>query len=151
MRDLRISVNEGEISEEDARREGDEMRRNLEREIHAAHRRIDFESQERRIHQSMEEGRISEEDGERRLAEMHRRFESEYSRMHERHREMRRHHDDREHVEESRYWEDEDELWERVAMGLKAAVRLGRMSETEAREIWEEWREEDQFDQEEDE
>ena len=74
------------------------MRRNLEREIHAAHRRIDFESQERRIHQSIEEGRMSEEDGERRLVEMHRRFESEERRMHERHREMRRHHDDREHV-----------------------------------------------------
>jgi hypothetical protein len=47
MRGLRIAVREGEISEEDARREGDEMRRNLEREIHAAHRRIDFEAQER--------------------------------------------------------------------------------------------------------
>ena len=39
------------------------MRRNLEREIHAAHRRIDFESQERRIYQSIEDGRMSEEDG----------------------------------------------------------------------------------------
>jgi len=26
---------------------------------------------------------------------------------------------------------------------MKAAVRLGKMSEHEAREIWEEWREED--------
>jgi hypothetical protein len=43
MRGLRIAVREGEISEEEARREGDEIRRNLEREIHAAHRRIDFE------------------------------------------------------------------------------------------------------------
>ena len=64
---MHIAVREGEISEEDARREGDEMRRNLEREIHAAHRRIDFEAQERRIHQSIEDGRMSEEDGERLL------------------------------------------------------------------------------------
>ena len=45
------------------------MRRNLEREIHAAHRRIDFEAQQRRIHESIEEGRISEEDGGRRLVD----------------------------------------------------------------------------------
>ena len=109
----------------------DEMRRNLEREIHAAHRRIDFEAQERRIHQSIEEGRMSEEDGERRLVEMHRRMESEERRMHDRER-MRRHHEEREHRGERRYWEDEEELWEQVAQGLKAAVRLGRMSEGEA-------------------
>ena len=53
------------------------MRRNLEREIHMAHRRIDFEGQERRIEQEMESGRITEEEGERRLAEMQRRIESE--------------------------------------------------------------------------
>ena len=42
---------------------------------------------------------------------------------------MRRHHEEREHRGERRYWEDEEELWEQVAQGLKAAVRLGRMSE----------------------
>ena len=140
MRDLHIAVREGVISEENARMEGDEMRRNLEHEIHAAHRRIDFESQERRIHQSIEEGRMSEEDGERRLVEMHRRMEMEERRVHDREREVRRHHEEREHPQGRRYWEDEEELWEQVAQGLKAAVRLGRMSEGEAREIWEEWR-----------
>ena len=140
MRDLHIAVSEGEIREEEARRKGDELRRNLEREIHAAHRRIDFEVQESRIHQSIEEGRISEEDGERRLVEMHRKMESEERRMDDRDRAVRRHHEEREHRGERRYWEDEEELWERVAQGLKAAVRLGRMSEGEAREIWEEWR-----------
>ena len=144
MRDLRISVNEGEISEEDARREGDQMRRNLEREIHAAHRRIDFEAQQHRIHQSIEDGRMSKEDGERRLVELHRRIELEERRIHDREREMRGHHEEREHGEERRYWEDEEELWEQVAQGLKAAVRLGRMSEGEAREIWEEWRNHDE-------
>lgn len=147
MRGLRIAVREGEISEEDARREGDEMRRNLEREIHAALRRIDFEGQERRIQQSIEEGRISEEDGERRLVEMHRRMESEERKMHDREREVHRHHQEGEHRGERRYWEDEEELWERVAQGLKAAVRLGRMSEGEAREIWEEWRHHDEEDE----
>ena len=38
-----------------------------------------------------------------------------------------------------------------MADGLKAAVRLGRMSEGEAREIWEEWREEAEFDENEEE
>jgi hypothetical protein len=60
--------------------------------------------------------------------------------MHNLEREMRSHHEEREHRGERRYWEDEEELWEQVAQGLKAAVRLGRMSEGEAREIWEEWR-----------
>ncbi|MEE3061905.1 MAG: hypothetical protein VX371_09820, partial [Verrucomicrobiota bacterium] len=72
-------------------------------------------------------------------------------RMHDRDREVRRHHEEREHRGERRYWEDEEELWERVAQGLKAAVRLGRMSEGEAREIWEEWREEAVFDENEEE
>ena len=83
---------------------------------------------------------MSKEDGERRLVEMHRRMESEERRMHDREREMRGHHEEREYGEERRYWEDEEELWEQVAQGLKAAVRLGRMSEGEAREIWQEWR-----------
>ena len=95
---------------------------------------------------------MSEEDGERRLVEMHRRMESEEGCTIGR-EEMRRHHE-REHREERRYWEDEEELWEQVAQGLKAAVRLGRMSEGEAREIWEEWRnhveDEDHDDHEED-
>ena len=64
--------------------------------------------------------------------------------MHDREREVHRHHEGREHREERRYWEDEEELWEQVAQGLKAAVRLGRMSEGEAREIWEEWRNDDE-------
>ena len=140
LRELQIAVREGKIGQEDARREGDQMRRNLEREIHAAYRRIDFEAQKSRIHQLIGEGSLSEEDGERRLAEMQRRMESEERRMHDGERGMRRHHEEREHREERRYWEDEEELWEQVAQGLKAAVRLGRMSEREAREIWEGWR-----------
>ena len=122
------------------------MRKTLERQIHLAHRRIDFEAQQHRIHQSIEEGRMSEEDGERRLVELHRRMELEERRIHAQEREMRHHHEEREHGEERRYWEDEEELWERVAQGLKAAVRLGRMSEGEAREIWEEWRNHDEGD-----
>ena len=51
---------------------------------------------------------------------------------------MRRHHEEREHRGERRYWEDEEELWEQVAQGLKAAFALDRMSEGEARETWEE-------------
>ncbi len=137
MRDLRIAVREGEISEEDAHRGGDEMRKNLERQIHVAHRRIDFEAQESRIYQSIEEGRMSEEDGERRLVEMHRRMELEERRMNE---QRGVDHYKKEHRGGRRYWENEEELWDQVARGLKAAVRLGRMSEGEAREIWEEWR-----------
>ena len=119
------------------------MRRNLEREIHAAHRRIDFESQERRIHQSIEDGRMSEEDGERRLVEMQKNGigrEKDARSGRGKCVAITR----REHREERRYWEDEEELWEQVAQGLKAAVRLGRMSEGEAREIWEEWRNHDE-------
>ena len=34
---------------------------------------------------------------------------------------------------------------------MKAAVRLGKMSEGEAREIWNEWREESEFEEDEEE
>jgi hypothetical protein len=74
-------------------------------------------------------------------------MESEERKMHDREREVHRHHQEGEHRGGRRYWEDEEELWERVAQGLKAAVRLGRMSEREAREIWEEWRHHDEEDE----
>ena len=34
--------------------------------------------------------------------------------------------------------ENEKDLWEAVARGLKAAVELGKLDEDEAKEIWEE-------------
>ena len=60
------------------------------------------------------------------------------------------HHSDGEHNLQT-HWEDEEELWEMVSVGMKAAVRLGKMSEGEAREIWEEWREEAEFEENEEE
>ena len=42
--------------------------------------------------------------------------------------------------------EDEKELWQTVARGLKAAVELGKLDEDEAKEIWQEMTEGDDDD-----
>ena len=46
--------------------------------------------------------------------------------------------------EEGRRHDEERELWEAVERGLDAAVRLGKLDEEEAREIWEDFRNEDE-------
>ena len=138
IKKLEVAVREGELIREEAQREGEALRRNLQKEIHLAHREIDLEQQERKLDQAVEQGRMSEEEAVRIMARAHREIEEverslhrpieedgEYSREQERDRQL---------------WEDEEELWEQVARGLKAAVRLGKMSEREARNTWEEWR-----------
>ena len=84
---------------------------------------------------------MSEEDAERIMARAYREIEEAERNLHRHHEAEGEHSRERGGVRP--LWEDEEELWEQVARGMKAAVRLGKMSEHEAREIWEEWREED--------
>ena len=114
------------------------MRRNLQKEIHLAHREIDLEQQERKLDQAVEQGRMSEEEAVRIMARAHREIEEVERSLHRPIEEDGEY--SREQERDSQLWEDEEELWEQVARGLKAAVRLRKMSEREARNTWEEWR-----------
>ena len=140
---------EGQLTEEEAREEIEQMRMHFQHQIRMAHLEIELDAEESRLDEAVAEGRLSEDEMEERMVEMQERMERAQDEFHQRLEEDG--HDRDEHHEEHSHWEDEEELWARVADGLKAAVRLGRMSEGEAREIWEEWREEAEFDENEEE
>ena len=140
---------EGELNEEEAREEIEQMRMHFQHEIRMAHMEIDLDAEEARLDEAVADGRLSEDEMEERMVKMQERMERAEDEFRQRSEEAG--HDDEEDHQEGSRWENEEELWERVASGLKAAVRLGRMSEGEARGIWEEWREEAQFDQDEEE
>ena len=140
---------EGELTEEEAREEIEQMRMHFQHEIRMAHMEIELDAEESRLDEAVADGRLSEDEMEERMVKMQERMERAQDEFHQRLEEDG--HDRDDHHEEHSHWEDEEELWARVADGLKAAVRLGRMSEGEAREIWEEWREEAEFDENEEE
>jgi hypothetical protein len=140
---------EGELNEEEAREEIEQMRMHFQHEIRMAHMEIDLDAEEARLDEAVADVRLSEDEMEERMVKMQERMERAEGEFRQRSEEAG--HDDEEDHQEGSRWENEEELWERVADGLKAAVRLGRMSEGEAREIWEEWREEAEFDQDEEE
>ena len=137
---------EGELTEEEAREEIEQMRMHFHHEVRMAHMEIDLDAEEVRLDEAVAQGRMSEDEMEEKMEQMQERMErvqDEFQQVSE-----EAGHDNEDHEEESR-WENQEELWERVASGLKAAVRLGRMSEGEAREVWEEWREEAEFEEDE--
>lgn len=140
---------EGELNEEEAREEIEQMRMHFQHEIRMAHMEIDLDAEEARLDEAVADGRLSEDEMEERMVKMQERMERAEDEFRQRSEEAG--HDDEDDHEEGSRWENEEELWERVASGLKAAVRLGRMSEGEARGIWEEWREEAQFEEDEEE
>ena len=140
---------EGELNEEEAREEIEQMRMHFQHEIRMAHMEIDLDAEEARLDEAVADGRLSEDEMEERMVKMQERMERAEGEFRQRSEEAG--HDDEDDHEEGSRWENEEELWERVASGLKAAVRLGRMSEGEARGIWEEWREEAQFEEDEEE
>ena len=137
LNELREAVQAGEISEDDARMEGQEIRAHLHHEIRMAHMEIDLDAEEAHLDRAVEEGEIGEEEAEERLAQMQDRMESVEMEFHQK-MEL----EENEH-ERGAHWEAEEELWEQIARGMKAAVRLGKMSEKQAREIWEDWKEDE--------
>ena len=139
---------EGELTEEEAREEIEQMRMHFQHEIRMAHLEIELDAEESRLDEAVADGRLSEDEMEERMVKMQERMERVQDEFQQGSESAG--HNDEDHEEGSR-WENEEELWERVASGLKAAVRLGRMSEGEAREIWEEWREEAEFEEDEEE
>ena len=140
---------EGELNEEEAREEIEQMRMHFQHEIRMAHMEIELDAEESRLDEAVADGRLSEDEMEERMVKMQERMERAEGEFRQRSEEAG--HDDEDDHQEGSRWENEEELWERVASGLKAAVRLGRMSEGEARGIWEEWREEAEFEEDEEE
>jgi len=103
-----------------------------------------YRETERELKAAVDAGRISGDQAERELISLRKRLFAEESRREgdERHHEARRHSREGEGHEGHRRHEDERELWEALKRGLDAAVRLGKMEEEEAREIWEDYRSE---------
>ena len=118
-----------------------------EREDREEHDRIvqRYRETERELKAAVGAGRISGGQAERELIALRKRLFAEESRRDgdERHHEARHHSREREGRGDRRHHEDERELWEALKRGLDAAVRLGKMEEEEAREIWEDYRSED--------
>ncbi len=150
LEELKEAVEEGELSNEEARTESEVIRRNLGHEIRMAHMEIELDAEESRLDQAVEEGEIDEDEAGQRLGKMREKMERMEFEFHERMSRFEEHHSNGEHNLRA-HWEDEDELWELVSAGMKAAVRLGKMSEEEAREIWYEWREEEEYEEDEEE
>jgi predicted RNA-binding protein associated with RNAse of E/G family len=127
--------------ESNARRGSDE------REDREDHDRIvrRYRETERELKAAVNAGRISGNEAERELIALRKRlFAEESGREGDgRHHEVGRNSREREGREDRRHHEDERELWEALKRGLDAAVRLGKMEEEEAREIWEDYRSED--------
>ena len=126
-----------------------------EREGREDHDRIvrRYRETERELKAAVDAGRIAGDQAERELIALRKRLFTEESKREgeERHHEAGRHSRDRQGSEDRRHHEEERELWEAVKRGLDAAVRLGKMQEKEAREIWEDFRSEEDEGGEEDE
>ena len=160
-RRIRRAVEAGEIGKSEAREKMTEARSNLERQLRIgsgrdqiseqAHWIRRFQDAEREIKKAVETGRLSGEEAERELIALRKRFQAEESEREEidRHRGLRRHTREGEGYEDRRHHEKERELWETVRRGLDAAVRLGKIDREEAREIWEDFRNEEEGEDEE--
>jgi hypothetical protein len=133
----------GELGDE----ESNVRRGSDEREDREEHDRIvrRYRETERELKAAVDAGKISGNEAERELIGLRKRLFAEESRREgdERHPEARHHSKEREGREDRRHHEDERELWDALKRGLDAAVRLGKMEEEEAREIWEDYRSED--------
>ena len=116
-------------------------RRAEEREVQEeAHRIRMYRETERELRSAVESGRVSGDEAERELIALRKRMFAEESRREGEGRHSR----EGRGLEERRHHEEERELWEAVERGLDAAVRLGKLDEEEAREIWEDFRSEDE-------
>ncbi len=151
----------GEISHEEARQAIREVHEEMNYVVRRKHLELELQDHERRIEQALESGVISKSQAEEKMIEVRQRLTKQFRvelgheesnvrrgsderEGRERHHEARHHSREREGREDRRHHEDERELWEAVRRGLDAAVRLGKLDREEAREIWEDFRSEDE-------
>ncbi len=135
----------GEISHEDARQAIREVHEEMNHVVRRKHFELELEDHERRIGRALESGEISKRQAEEKMKEVGRHMAGQF-RVELGHEEFKasRGSDEREGREDRRHHEEDRELWEAVERGLDAAVRLGKLDEEEAREIWEDFRSEDE-------
>ena len=135
----------GEISHEEARQAIREVHEEMNHVIRRKHLELELQDHERRIEQALKSGEINKRQAEEKMKEVRQHLAKQF-RLELGHEEpkVRRGSDEREGREDRRHHEDERELWEAVKRGLDAAVRLGKLDREEAREIWEDFRNEDE-------
>ena len=142
-REIHEGLEAGEISHEEARQAIREVHEEMNYVVRRKHLALELQDHERRIKWALESGEISKRQAEEKMIEVRQRLARQF-RVELGHKESneRRGSDDREGREDRRRNEDERELWEAVERGLDAAVRLGKLDREEAREIWEDFRNE---------
>jgi polyhydroxyalkanoate synthesis regulator phasin len=135
----------GEISHEEARQSIREVHEEMNQVIRRKHLALELEDHERRLERALESGEISKRQAEEKMKEVRQHLAKQFRvELGGEEPKARRGSDEREEHKDRRRHEDERELWEAVKRGLDAAVRLGKLDREEAREIWEDFRNEDE-------
>ena len=135
----------GEISHEEARQSIREVHEEMNQVIRRKHLALELEDHERRIERALESGEISKRQAEEKMIEVRQRLARQFRvELGGEEPKVRRGSDEREGRKDRRHHEDERELWDALKRGLDAAVKLGKIDEEEAREIWEDFRNEDE-------
>ena len=135
----------GEISHEEARQSIREVHEEMNQVIRRKHLALELEDHERRIERALESGEISKRQAEEKMIEVRQRLARQFRvELGDEEPKVRRGSDEREGRKDRRHHEDERELWDALKRGLDAAVKLGKIDEEEAREIWEDFRNEDE-------
>ena len=113
--------------------------------VRRKHLALELEDHERRIERALESGDISNRQAEEKMIEVRQRLARQFRvELGDEEPKVRRGSDEREGRKDRRRHEDERELWDALKRGLAAAVKLGKIDEEEAREIWEDFRNEDE-------
>ena len=135
----------GEISHEEARQSIREVHEEMNQVVRRKHLALELEDHERRIERALESGDISNRQAEEKMIEVRQRLARQFRvELGDEEPKVRRGSDEREGRKDRRRHEDERELWDALKRGLEAAVKLGKIDEEEAREIWEDFRNEDE-------
>jgi len=135
----------GEISHEEARQSIREVHEEMNQVIRRKHLALELEDHERRIERALESGEISKRQAEEKMIEVRQRLARQFRvDLGGEEPKVRRGSDERGGSKDRRQHEDERELWDALKRGLDAAVKLGKIDEEEAREIWEDFRNEDE-------
>ena len=135
----------GEISHEEARQSIREVHEEMNQVVRRKHLALELEDHERRMERALESGEISKSQAEEKMIEVRRHMAKQFRvELGDEEPKVRRGSDEREGSKDRRRHEDERELWDALKRGLDAAVKLGKIDEEEAREIWEDFRNEDE-------
>tara|TARA_B100000674_G_scaffold18984_3_gene13438 strand:+ start:19088 stop:20023 length:936 start_codon:yes stop_codon:yes gene_type:complete len=135
----------GEISHEEARQSIREVHEEMHQVVRLKHLALELEDHKRRIERALESGDISKRQAEQKMIEVRQRLARQFRvDLGDEQPKVRKGSDEREGRKDRLRHEDERELWDALKRGLDAAVKLGKIDEEESREIWEDFRNEDE-------